>query len=230
MPNPATTSLPVVRSLCRASTGWDSFWWEPSQREGCHAWRRCGFRSNRGPQAERKRKLEAGLRFALQRDVRASCPAHRGIAGLPPNPGCICASSSSNARVVRWPHRQYLIDDQGRARHPPGRWREANAPGASGSSGMRICTGIWRQRCSRSPCAIPILLDPMFLVVSRQGKGRRPWYLLTRRRGPHRAAGLEDRLCLCSALGYRGDLAGKSKANWALNVHGCATPNAVANC
>jgi hypothetical protein len=32
--------------------------------------------------------------------------------------------------VVRWPHGQYLIDEQGRTRHPPGRLRVANEPGA----------------------------------------------------------------------------------------------------
>ncbi len=44
---------------------------------------------------------------------------------------------------------------------------------------MRICTGTWRLLCWHFPSSIQIFRFPVFLVISRQGKGRRPWYILT---------------------------------------------------
>lgn len=81
--------------------------------------------------------------------------------------------------VMRWPKNYHLVDGQGNKR-----------------KAWEICRGkrslatrkIWdaRRRCERSigiyytPLTHPAFPDtPLWLVVSRQGKGRTPWYLLT---------------------------------------------------
>jgi hypothetical protein len=113
----------------------------------------------------------------------------------------LCVIRHRNARVVRWPHGQYLIDEQGRTRKA---WEIARGKRARGK---RL---IWKAHLHRHletsvlifPVRHPDFAGPLWLVVSRQGKGRRPWYLLTRRRGADRSTGVEDRLCLRAKLRY----------------------------
>lgn len=80
---------------------------------------------------------------------------------------------------MRWPHGQYLIDEQGRVHKAWQIATPANGPGASDPSGTSICIGTWKPLCSRFPFITPIFQCPSGGRVSRQGKGRRPWYLLT---------------------------------------------------
>jgi hypothetical protein len=133
--------------------------------------------STRGPHAERKRKLEAGLLLHCVATFgrRVMHVFDRGFATQPWLHLCFALQQRL---VVRWPHGQYLIDEQGRARKA---WQIARGKRAWGK---RL---IWNAHLHRHletavlafPVRHPDFAQPLWLVVSRQGKGRRPWYLLT---------------------------------------------------
>lgn len=100
----------------------------------------------------------------------------RGYAGTPWLAACLALNQRF---VLRWPGRQYLRDTQGRLRKP---WQIARGKRA------RSQRWIWdaRRHCWR---LIGVLVFPvehpelpghqLWLVISRQGKGHKPWYLLT---------------------------------------------------
>jgi hypothetical protein len=133
--------------------------------------------STRGPHAEHKRKLEAGLMLdCVATFGRRVIPVFdRGYATEPWLHLCFALKQRL---VVRWPQGQYLIDEQGRARKA---WKIAQGKRAWGKR------QIWNEHLHRHletavlafPVRHPDFAVPLWLVVSRQGKGRRPWYLLT---------------------------------------------------
>jgi len=133
--------------------------------------------STRGPQAERKRKLEAGLLLRCIETFGRQV-LHLFDRGFATEPWLHLCVALKQRFVVRWPHGQYLIDEQGRARKA---WEIARGKRAWGK---RL---IWNAHLHRHletavlafPVRHPDFAGPLWLVVSRQGKGRRPWYLLT---------------------------------------------------
>lgn len=133
--------------------------------------------SSRGLHAEKKRKLEAGLLLDCvaawgQRVIHVF---DRGFAGSPWLRLCFALRQRL---VVRWPHRQYLIDEQGRVRKA---WQIAQ--GKRPWDRRRIWNAHLGRHLDTAVLAFPVrhpdFAVPLWLVVSRQGKGRRPWYLLT---------------------------------------------------
>ena len=133
--------------------------------------------SSRGLHAEKKRKLEAGL---LLNCVAAWGQGvihvfDRGFAGSPWLRFCFVLQQHL---VVRWPHGQYLIDEHGQARKA---WQIAR--GKRPWDRRRIWNAHLNRHLDTAVLAFPVrhpdFAVPLFLVVSRQGKGRRPWYLLT---------------------------------------------------
>lgn len=133
--------------------------------------------STRGPHAEHKRKLEASvlLHCVATFDQRVMHVFDRGFATEPWLHLCFALQQRL---VVRWPHGQYLINEQGRACKA---WQIARGKRAWGKR------RIWNEHLHRHletavlafPVRHPDFAVPLWLVVSRQGKGRRPWYLLT---------------------------------------------------
>jgi hypothetical protein len=133
--------------------------------------------SSRGPHAEHRRRMEAALflRCVASWGQRVIHVFDRGFATEPWLHLCVALQQRF---IVRWPQRQYLIDEQGRARKA---WQIARGKRAWGKQ------QIWNDHLHRYletavlafPVRHPDLARPLWLVVSRQGKGRRPWYLLT---------------------------------------------------
>jgi hypothetical protein len=80
--------------------------------------------------------------------------------------------------IVRWPHRQYLIDEKGQTRQA---WPIARGKRAWGTRKIGHAHRQRHRQTSLLAFALhhPDCAVPRWLVVSRQGKGRRPWYLLT---------------------------------------------------
>lgn len=133
--------------------------------------------SRRGPHAEQKRKLEAGLLLECVAawGRRVIHVFDRGFAGSPWLRLCLALQLRL---VVRWPHGQYLIDEQGRVRKA---WQIAR--GKRPWDRRRIWNAHLNRHLETAVLAFPVrhpdFAVPLWLVVSRQGKGRRPWYLLT---------------------------------------------------
>jgi DDE family transposase len=133
--------------------------------------------SRRGLHADTQRRLEARLLL----DCVATWgrwPIHvfdRGFAGSPWLRLCVAVRQRF---IVRWPHGQYLLDEQGRARKA---WQIARGKRAWGR--RRIWNAHLNRHLDTAVLAFPVrhpdFAVPLWLVVSRQGKGRRPWYLLT---------------------------------------------------
>jgi hypothetical protein len=133
--------------------------------------------SSRGLHADKKRKVEAGLLLdcVATWGRRVIHVFDRGFAGSPWLRLCFALRQRL---IVRWPHGQYLIDEQGRGRKA---WQIARGKRPWGRR------RIWNAHLNRSldtavlafPVRHPEFDVPLWLVVSRQGKGRRPWYLLT---------------------------------------------------
>jgi hypothetical protein len=133
--------------------------------------------SSRGPHADKKGKLEAGLLLdcVAAWGRRVIHVFDRAFANSPWLRLCFALQQRL---IVRWPHRQYLIDEQGRVRKA---WQIARGKRAWGRRTM------WNAHLGRSlDTAVlafrvrhPDFAVPLWLVVSRQGKGRRPWYILT---------------------------------------------------
>jgi Transposase DDE domain len=133
--------------------------------------------SSRGVHAEKKRKLEATvlLDCVAAWGQRVIHVFDRGFAGSPWLHLCF---ARRQRLVVRWPHGQYLIDEQGRGRKA---WQIAH--GKRPGDRRRICNAHLGRHLDTAVLAFPVrhpdFAVPLWLVVSRQGKGRRPWYLLT---------------------------------------------------
>ncbi len=133
--------------------------------------------SSRGPHADKKRKLEAALMLACVAawGRKLIHVFDRGFAGSPWLRLCFALRQRI---IVRWPHGHYLIDEKGQARKA---WQIARGKRAWGKR------TIWNAHLHRYletsvlafPVTHPDFSVPLCLVVSRQGKGRRPWYILT---------------------------------------------------
>ena len=79
--------------------------------------------------------------------------------------------------IVRWPTRYHLVDARGR--RPA--WQITRGKRSQDYRQIRDCN---RQQYRKTgivtvPVHHPHLTDQLWLVVSRPGKGRKPWYLLT---------------------------------------------------
>jgi hypothetical protein len=162
--------------------------------------------SNRGPQAERKRKLEAGLLLRCIETFgrRVLHLFDRGFATEPWLHLCVirhrnalwCAGRMASTSLMRKDGPGIRLGDRA---GQTGLGQAADLECASAPA-----SGDLRPRLSGS--------SPRFcwtLVVSglATGEGTPPLVSADDRRGAHGAASLEGRLCLCAALGYRGNLA-----------------------
>lgn len=111
--------------------------------------------------------------------------------------------------VMRWPRSYTLIDEEGVQKKA---WQITR--------GKRSWQQreVWdaKQRRYRStgvvaaPVRHPLYPGPLWLVVSRPGKGREPWYLLTSEpaltAGAHSQGRLAHYLCVCQAVADRNEL------------------------
>lgn len=133
--------------------------------------------SSRGPHADKQRKQEAALMLesVAAWGSRVIHVFDRGFAGSPWLHLCFALRQRI---IVRWPHRQYLIDEKGQARKA---WQIARGKRAWGT--RKIWNAHLHRHLQTSVLAFPVqhpdFAVPLWLVVSRQGKGRRPWYILT---------------------------------------------------
>lgn len=99
----------------------------------------------------------------------------RGFAGTPWLTHLFVAAARF---VIRWPHTYRLLDEQGVEKKA---W-EISRGKRSWEQRM-----IWdaRRQCHRKigiiafPVMDPVHFQPLWLVISRQGPGKKPWYLLT---------------------------------------------------
>jgi Transposase DDE domain len=133
--------------------------------------------TNRGERAEEKRDVELSL---LEKCAAAWGKAvlhifDRGFAGAP----WLEALSHSDVRfVMRWPKRYVLQDPLGKARPA---WMLVR--GKKTRQRRTVFDSRNRQGSPRGVLAIPVrhwaYPGPLWLVVSRRGKGHEPWYLLT---------------------------------------------------
>ena len=133
--------------------------------------------SSRGLHADKKRKVEAGwLLDCVAAWGQSVIPVFdRGFAGSPWLRLCFALQQHL---VVRWPQGQYLLDEHGQARKA---WQIArgNRPWHQ----RRIWNAHLNRHVDTAVLAFPVrhpdFAVPLFLVVSRQGEGRRPWFMLT---------------------------------------------------
>jgi hypothetical protein len=133
--------------------------------------------TNRGERAEEKRDVELSL---LEKCAAAWGKAvlhifDRGFAGAP----WLGVLVSSEVRfVMRWPKRYVLQDLLGRARPA---WMLVR--GKNTRQTRMVFDGRNGQRSRRGVLSIPVrhpdYPGPLWLVISRRGKGHEPWYLLT---------------------------------------------------
>jgi hypothetical protein len=133
--------------------------------------------TNRGERAEEKRDVELSL---LEKCAAAWGKAvlhifDRGFAGAP----WLEVLASSDVRfVMRWPKRYVLQDLLGRARPA---WMLVR--GKKTRQTRMVLDGRNGQRSRRGVLSIPVRHSgypgPLWLIVSRRGKGHEPWYLLT---------------------------------------------------
>jgi hypothetical protein len=135
------------------------------------------FWSNRGEQASTRRAEEWQVLQVLADRLRARVihVFDRGFAGTPWLTSLFVAGVRF---VVRWPHKYRLIDENGIEKRA---WEIARG---KRSWEQRM---IWdaRRRCQRKIGILafavtdPVFQQPLWLVISRQGSGKKPWYLLT---------------------------------------------------
>jgi hypothetical protein len=133
--------------------------------------------TNRGERAEEKRDVELSL---LEKCAAAWGKAvlhifDRGFAGAP----WLEVLARSEVRfVMRWPKRYVLQDVLGRARPA---WMLVR--GKNTRQSRMVFDGRNGQRSRRGVLSIPVrhpdFPGPLWLVISRRGKGHEPWYLLT---------------------------------------------------
>lgn len=133
--------------------------------------------TNRGERAEEKRDVELSL---LEKCATAWGKAvlhifDRGFAGAP----WLEVLARSDVRfVMRWPKRYMLQDLLGRTRPA---WMLVK--GKKTRQSRTVFDSRNRQWSLRGVLAIPVrhwaYPGPLWLVVSRRGKGHEPWYLLT---------------------------------------------------
>lgn len=132
--------------------------------------------SNRGPLVSDKRTEETGLlrQCAQQWGKKVIHVWDRGFASAP---WLGCALEQQVRFILRWPSRLKLVDEKG----------HRNAWRITQGKRSQDHRQIWdaRRGCFRKTgiLVVPVTHSqydqPLWLVVSRPGKGRPPWYLLT---------------------------------------------------
>jgi hypothetical protein len=133
--------------------------------------------TTRGPRAEEKRSVETSLleQCASAWGAMVLHVFDRGFAGAPWLEALACARVRF---VVRWPRRLHLQDLLGQ--EAPA-WQHAR--GRKTRSRRQIWDAhhhLWRSGGVLAlPVRHPVYPVPLWLVVSRRGKGQEPWYLLT---------------------------------------------------
>lgn len=135
------------------------------------------FWTNRGERANSRRAEEWLVLQELADRFRARIihVFDRGFAGTPWLSSLFVAGVRF---VIRWPHTYRLIDENGIEKKA---WEISRG---KRSWEQRL---IWdaRRRCHRSIGILafsvfdPVFQQPLWLVISRQGPGKKPWYLLT---------------------------------------------------
>lgn len=135
------------------------------------------FWTNRGEQASTRRAEEWQVLQELtdRFQTRVIHVFDRGFAGTPWLTSLFVAGVRF---VVRWPHKYRLIDENGIEKKA---WEIARG---KRSWEQRL---IWdgRRHCHRKIGILafavfdPVYHQPLWLVISRQGPGKQPWYLLT---------------------------------------------------
>jgi hypothetical protein len=133
--------------------------------------------TNRGERESARREVEWQVLQALINDLggRVIHVFDRGFAG---NPWLTSLFVAGARFVMRWPHSYRLLDENGIEKKA---WEIARG---KRSWEQRL---IWdaRRRCHRKigvlafPVFDPTHHQPLWLVISRQGPGKKPWYLLT---------------------------------------------------
>lgn len=135
------------------------------------------FWTTRGERASRRRDVEwqALQQIADRLGPRVIHVFDRGFAG---NPWLTSLFVAGARFVIRWPHTYRLLDEHGVEKKA---WEIAR--------GKRSWEQrqIWdaRRHCHRNigilafPVFDPVHQQPLWLVISRQGPGKKPWYLLT---------------------------------------------------
>lgn len=135
------------------------------------------FWSTRGEQASSKREEERQVLHEAADRWRAKV-IHvwdRGFAGTP---WLTLAYVAAVRFVLRWPKNYTLIDENGNQKKA---WEIAR--GKRSWTKRKLWDG--RRHCEREigvvafPVFDPVFHLPLWLVVSRQGPGKTPWYLLT---------------------------------------------------
>lgn len=133
--------------------------------------------TTRGDRATTRRAVEGQVLQALADRLRARV-VHvfdRGFAGTPWLTSLFVAGVRF---VIRWPHRYRLLDEQGIEKKA---WEIAR-----GKRSWEQRT-VWdaRRHCHRKIGILafavfdPVFQQPLWLVISRQGPGKKPWYWLT---------------------------------------------------
>jgi hypothetical protein len=146
-------------------------------RHGIPTLAQVAFWSTRGQESTTKRTVQWQLlaQAAQSWGQRMLHIWDRGFAGLP----WLTLAQGYNLRfIVRWPHAYPLVDEQGRQRPA---WHLTRGKPSWGYAQVRDARR--RQLTRAGVVAVPVydpsLRRPLWLVVSRFGKGKTPWYLLT---------------------------------------------------
>lgn len=135
------------------------------------------FWTTRGELASSKREEERQVLGETTKRWRARV-IHvwdRGFAG---GPWLTLAFIYAARFVLRWPKNYSLIDEQGNRKKA---WEIARGKRSWAKYKVRDA----RRHCEREVGVVafqvfdPVFLQPLWLVVSRQGPGKTPWYLLT---------------------------------------------------
>ncbi len=132
--------------------------------------------TSRGPLASHRREQTASLLFQCAQwwQRRVVHVFDRGFAGTP----WLSELGGQQLRfILRWPTRYHLADDRGE--RPA--WHITR--GKRSQNHREIWDASRRQYRKTGIVAVPVrhpqMEDALWLVVSRPGKGRKPWYLLT---------------------------------------------------
>jgi hypothetical protein len=134
--------------------------------------------SSRGPQAGSVRSVESDY-LLLTAQAWGRSVLHvwdRGFAGQP----WLTQALQADVRfVVRWPGRYKLVDAQGHERKA---WQILQ--GKRSRDHQRLWFARYQCWCDTGVVAVPVThpafpQHPLWLIASRPGGGRKPWYLLT---------------------------------------------------
>ena len=132
--------------------------------------------TSRGPLSSHRREQTSSLLFQCAQwwQRRVVHVFDRGFAGLP----WLSELGGQQLRfILRWPTRYHLADDRGQ--RPA--WHITR--GKRSQDHREIWDTSRRQYRKTGIVAVPVrhpqMEDALWLVVSRPGKGRKPWYLLT---------------------------------------------------